>query len=309
MATSTITRPASLDEFFRLLSHPNMIVMTSVMMSVALLLGHDASHPLLQTCGILWLAALTARGLTATQSKLVPLCGALSLLAIFVGLKQGYQSSGSLSIEPGRVTEAYQRGQGVAVDYHLGGPLRMDLAGDKAQFRLGDEDQLEVELRTLAKGSVISLGPWRLSLEKREPSQGLLIAEIGVKPRSGDGAERVVRLIEGQSTSIDGQTLITAKGISRNRGGSTDPLLGPAVELAVKWGESEERGWHYLTLPDLSTRFGTAPVITEVRGVSIGERFHFTVQRRTSQGLIWVGIFLLALSVLLWFPTATLKDA
>lgn len=301
MATRPYSYSTPVTELFSLLAHPNTVLMTSVVLAIGLMLGYVADHPLLQACGILFVASLFARlGSTSNAGKSAQILGGVSLLLLFVGFASSFNSAGLLTLEINQPKEAYQRGGDVEVDYHLGSPLTLRVDQQKAFFSLGSQDIQTVELDDLYAGAPILVGPWRLSLTDRISVGDQPTAAIEFTPRQGQKQPVVIQLVQGQSMSPDGKTKVTALQISRDRGGNNAPLLGPAVELLMTWNETNERAWHYLNAPELSQRLGQAPLVAKIKSISSGERFKFTVQGRTSHSIMILAAALMFASVVMW---------
>ena len=106
-------------------------------------------------------------------------------------------------------------------------------------------------------------------------------------------------LRSGQSLSPDGKIVISALGISGDRGGANAPQLGAAVELLIKWGQEQQRGWYYVNPPNLDAQWGRAPIIIQDVAIKAGQLFHWRVQRSGSNGLMNLGLSLLLLALAL----------
>ena len=289
-------------DFFKLLSRPMTMVTLSTVLCLALFFGIDASHPLLHTCIILILGSLAARSSLAQGPQRWPTSlGAVALGLVALGFGLNYQRAGTLTLSEGERVEAYQRGRGAQVDYHLGGVLRLNSRGDEASLDLIGKDRVTFPKASLKEGLQVNLDDWQFTLVKAERAAQKPVAEISYTQRDQAKAtpSQQLTLRSGQSLSPDGQVLISALGISGDRGGANAPQLGAAVELLIKWGQEQQRGWYYVNPPNLDAQWGRAPIVIQKVAIKAGQLFHWRVQRSGTNTVMNLGLALLLVALVL----------
>ena len=294
-----------ISDLFRLLSRPLTLVVVMSSLTLGIYLGFEANHPLLHIGVIMIWSSLFARTLMVKgiqrSSSLLALIG-LSLISI--GFISAHQQAGRLSISEGEQVEAYQRGRGVAVDYHLGGALKLSSEGEQLTLAFIGGEQVSIDRKNLKPSLIVELGDWQLALSKVTKDFKNPLTRLHIKPRIGEGNSEAFTLNKGQSRSPDGKTVITALNISGDRGGPNAPNLGAGVELLVKWGQRQQRGWHYVNPPNLDPRWGQSPYMIEQVEVIPAQVLHWHIQRTSSNILMILGLILLGLgSGLRIFPS------
>ena len=315
MSSNQVSTGVSSD-FFNLLSRPMAIVSVSAVLSLALFLGIETSHPLVHTCLLLLLGSLATRAYLAHGIQRGPtILGTVALALIVIGFGLSYQGAGTLTLSEGDRVEAYQRGRGAEVDYHLGGILRLSSLGDEASLDFIGKDRVTFPKDSLKKGLQLKLDDWEFTLLKAEKAPQKPVAEITYVARDQASQKldlaNTLTLHPGQSLSPDGQTVISALGISGDRGGPNAPQLGAAVELLIKWGQEQQRGWYYVNPPHLDEEWGKAPIVIKSVAIKAGQLLHWRVKRSSSTNLMNLGliVLLLALGIRLFTLQTTAQQA
>ena len=225
----------------------------------------------------------------------------IGLTVLSIGFLSVHQRAGSLELIDGKAEEAYLRGYKAAVSHHLGGTLKLTTSSDQAILEMIGRERISVPRNALKRGLVMELEDWRFSLERikadpKRPRVKLKVTARQPKLSALKGTQEVT-LSEGQALSPDGQTLITALSVSGDRGGVNAPNLGAGAELLLKWGDNQlHRAWHYVNPPRLDRSWGDSPLIIEKVEVVPSLQYHWRVQRRASNSLMTIGMFLIGLA-------------
>ena len=310
MRGTPIASPGLLGELFWLLSHPACVTLSASTLGVALLAGvgfesvWTQALALFTTCA--GLAQLTTQT-TAVKRGLIPWVAGAILLLIGVGTQ--ISASGHVTLPEGARVEAYERGEDVKVEHHLGATLSLKRAqgteGDTLAFDLGGTQQQEISERALLDGELLSIGPWNLSFEELQRDSQSPRALLKVTPRSG-GETRSLWVRTGDRVSPDGQLSVTAFDITGNYNSPKIKDLGAAVDLELSWraqagaGEvSKERAWHFTDVPQLNKEAGVSPWVVQVERVEASPVYVLRMSSRASMTWIWLGLCLWAVSLLL----------
>ena len=293
--------PSFLGELFWLLAHPATAVLIAVLLGLAIIWGLPVDHIFVESLiGLLGFHAFAQARFAPHDFSTLILFG-IGALSIVLGFRIANPLSGELALRTDKAVEHYIRGQRGEVSYYLGGPLRIEEKDEAVVFNFSNGKYIaqssDVSLRL---GEVIELGPWNLRYTRSAKDSEQPRARFRFSPRGktkGETQERWIRA--GERISLDGQTLVTCKAISGDRGGQRAPLLGPAAELEVKWDQKIELAWHYTNSPKLANQYGRAPWIPELISISPSNTHYFKIQKKGSIYLLWVGLLCLIAAIAL----------
>lgn len=285
-----------ISDLFILLSRPLTLVTVTISLTIGVYLELEASHPLIHIGMIILICSLLSRSLMSSGvHRWSSIISVLGLTITALSFISAYQQAGKVSISEGESVEAYQRGSGVAVDYHLGGTLKLLTEEKTSTLELMGRERVSINNKSLQPGVSIEVGDWQLALDRSTRDFKRPITQIKVKSRIDNTDSKVLRLRQGQAQSPDGKTLITALNISGDRGGANAPNLGAGVELLIKWEGKQQRGWHYVNPPNLDSDWGRSPYIVEDIDILPSSVFHWTIRRSATSMPMIFGLILLLL--------------
>ena len=283
-----------MSDLFILLSRPLTMVTVTISISLGVYLDVDANHPIIHVGVVILICSLLARTLMSNGiDRWSSLIATIGLALTGLSFSSTYQQAGKVTLSSGESVESYQRGSGVAVNYHLGGTLKLVTEEKRSTLEFVGRDRVSIDNENLQPGMSIEIGDWQLALYRRSQDFKQPLTQLKLKSRANNDVSTILNLRQGQSQSPDGKTLITALNISGDRGGVNAPNLGAGVELLIKWEGQQQRGWHYVNPPNLDQQWGYSPYIIESVSVIPATIYHWNIRRSATSLPMICGLILL----------------
>lgn len=301
-------------ELFGLLSHPTTSALIAFGLAIGVLSGARIDLPFAQFLVVFLLTSIVARSLyvRSLERKLLMLVGAIGLAVTTTGLVFDAQSVGHVTLRPQQVVEAYQRGEGGAVNYHLGGPLVFDVNAQDVGVTF-KKNRSMISYQRFQRGEPLMVSAWRFKLlEAQESMQNPTVTFKFIDRETKVVETQVLRV--GESKQVGAKMTARLDRVSHNPKTEKHPAHLQAL-LTMQWRDqagqpAEKVVYLQSNFPELDEKFGQSPYLTTIEGVTSTPTFKMEVRRYAPQQLIQLGAvaLLIALMGLAFFELNDLRQ-